>query len=84
MVPWGGERGFSTEAEVVAPLSLQVRGRCRREGGRRNRDRPLAASVRLVDQPHLSLSNETVIPLALELTWAVSWALIDEPSEPVR
>ena len=49
-----------------------------------NRDRPSCCFVRLVDQPHLSLSNETVIPLALELTWAVSWALIDEPSEPVR
>ncbi len=23
MVPWGGGRGFSTEAEVVAPLSLR-------------------------------------------------------------
>ena len=32
----------------------------------------------------MSLSNETVIPLALELTCAVSWALIVEPSEPVR
>jgi len=33
MVPWGGERGFSTEAEVVAPLSLQVGGRWTRPVG---------------------------------------------------
>src|SRR5260370_8413650 len=38
----------------------------------------------LGNQPHLGLSNETVIPLALELTCAVSWNLIVEPSEPVR
>src|SRR5438552_5920014 len=52
-----------------------------REGGR-----PpfLFVSWRLGNQPHLGLSNETVIPLALELTCAVSWDLIVEPSEPVR
>src|SRR5437764_443339 len=36
------------------------------------------------NQPHLSLSNETVSPLALVLKCAVSWALIVEPSEPLR
>ncbi len=39
---------------------------------------------RLADQPHLNLSNPTVSPLALELRCTVSWAVIVEPSEPVR
>src|SRR6185437_7890334 len=56
-----------------------------REGGRRA---PALLLVSLVagNQPHLSLSNETVspFPLAFVLRCTVSWDLIVEPSEPVR
>src|SRR5262245_31302617 len=79
--------GIKSAAQVAySPCPPGVRPVCSHKWGRRLIGRPpsLFVARRLGDQPHIGLSNETVIPLTLMLKCAVSWNLIDEPSEPVR
>ena len=70
---------------LPVPLSRRVRGRSPMpEAVARIATALVRSPRRLADQPHLNLSNPTVSPLALELRCTVSWAVIVEPSEPVR